>query len=241
MAQVEATFTFSPLEINFAPTGQRATQSFVVSNTGKKSAAIQIRMVKREMDIDGKDITTDADDDFIVYPPQMLVKAGERQTIRVTWVGNTPPNQELAYRIIAEQLPVDLTEITQTQGATTVSIKVLFAYIGSVYVVPPNVSPDVVLESSVCEPETDKAGKTSNKLLLTFANQGTAHAILNNPRLTLAPVSNPSNSVVLEAKQILEVAGKNILAGGKRRFSLPCPAGLPNGKLTATFDYYRGN
>jgi fimbrial chaperone protein len=238
-SQVETAFLFSPMLSNFAPAGQKANQTFLVKNTGKKSTAIQIRMVKREMDLDGKEINTNADDDFILYPPQMLVKAGESQTVRVTWVGDASPSKELSYRIIAEQLPIDLTEITQTQGNTTVSIKVLFQYKGSVYIVPPNVSPNVSLESAVCQVETDKAGKKDNKLQLTFANQGTAHALLTNLRLNLAPVGKESNPIKLEAKQLIGVNGENMLAGSKRRFSLPCPVGLPNEKLSGTFEYDR--
>jgi fimbrial chaperone protein len=240
-AQVEATFQFSPMLANFSPSGQKANQSFVVKNTGKKATAIQIRMVKREMDLDGKEINTDADDDFILYPPQMLVKAGESQTVRVTWVGEASPSKELSYRIIAEQLPIDLPEITQTQGATTVSIKVLFQYMGSVYVVPPNVAPNVTLENAVCQVETSKDGKKENKLQLVFANQGTAHALLSNLRLSLAPVGKESNPIKLEAKQLTGVNGENMLAGSKRRFSLPCPVGLPNEKLSGTFEYDRDN
>ncbi len=238
-SQVEATFLFSPMQSNFATSGQKATQSFLVTNTGKKATAIQIKMVKRQMDLDGKEINTDADDDFILYPPQMLVKAGERQTVRVTWVGNASPPQELAYRIIAEQLPVDLTEIRQTQGNTTVAIKVLFQYMGSVYIVPPNVSPNLSLENAVCQVETSKDGKKENKLQLTFANQGTAHTLLSNLRLNLAPVGKEANPIKLEAKQLTGVNGENMLAGSKRRFSLPCPAGLPNDKLSGTFEYDR--
>ncbi len=238
-SQVEATFQFSPLQSIFAVSGQKATQSFLVTNTGKKATAIQIKMVKRQVDLDGKEINTDADDDFILYPPQMLVKAGERQTVRVTWVGNASPTQELSYRIIAEQLPVDLTEIRQIQGSTTVAIKVLFKYIGSVYIAPPNVSPNVSLESAVCQVETDKTGKKDSKLQLTFANQGTAHAILTDLRLNLSPIGKETIPVKLEAKQLIGVNGENILAGSKRRFSLPCPAGLPNEKLSGTFEYDR--
>jgi len=238
-SEVEATFQLTPLSVQFAPTGQRATQSFLVSNTGKKATAIQIRMVKRQIDINGKEINTDADDDFILYPPQMLVKAGERQTVRVTWVGNANPAQELSYRIIAEQLPIDSSEIRQAQNGTTFTLKILFKYIGSVYIVPPNVSPKVSLESAVCQGETDKTGKKDNKLQLTFANQGTAHALLTNLRLNLAPIGKESNPVKLEAKQLTGVNGENMLAGSKRQFSLPCPAGLPNDKLSGTFEYDR--
>jgi len=234
-AQVEASYTFSPLQVTFAPIGQRATQSFLVTNTGQKSVAIQIRMVKRMMDLDGKENNTVADDDFIVYPPQMLVKAGERQTVRVTWVGNATSSQELAYRIVAEQLPVDLKEIRQTQGDTTVAIKVLFAYQGSVYITPPNVAPKLVLESAICEPSKSK----DSELVLTFANQGTAHALLTNLKLNLTPSENNSKPVTLIPKQLKGVSGENILAGSKRRFSLPCPSGLSNRKLTATFEYDR--
>jgi fimbrial chaperone protein len=237
----QSTFQLSPMLVNFLPSGQKATQSFLVKNSSKNSTAIQIRMVKREMDLDGKEINTNADDDFIFYPPQILLNAGESQSVRVTWVGDASPSKELSYRIIAEQLPIDLPETTQTQGKTAVAVKVLFQFMGSVYIVPPNVAANVSLENAVCQVETSIDGKKENKLQLIFVNQGTAHALLNNLRLTLAPVGKEANSIKLEEKQLAGVNGENLLAGSKRRFSLPCPAGLSNEKLSGSFEYDRNN
>jgi fimbrial chaperone protein len=145
-------------------------------------------------------------------------------------LGDPIPAKELAFRIIAEQVPVDLTELTQTEKGKSVTVKVLFRYVGSVYIRPEGVAPKLVLESA--SSQKDKAG--ADQLVLNVANQGTAHRLLQNIKVMVTAGSG--QSVILAGKQLEGVLNENILADSKRQFILPWPKELPVGPVTATFD-----
>jgi fimbrial chaperone protein len=228
-----AAFRISPLQMVFTPSGSGATRSFRVDSTGDQPVAVEIKMAKRQVNLDGTETQPSAEDDFVVYPPQMLLKPGTSQTVRVTWLGDPNPSTELAYRIIAEQLPINLPEVEQNQGGATIKIKALFRYVGSIFITPQKVAPKVVLEQAACQSGPGKA----NQLMLTFANQGTVHTYLSGLKLHLAPTGQESKVVHLAPEQLKGVAGVNLLAGSKRQFLLACPTDFPIGPVSATFEF----
>ena len=152
-----------------------------------------------------------------------LSPAGQEQAIRVQWIGDPAPAQELAYRLIAEQLPIDLGEAQEEGG----QMKLLVRYIASLYVVPDGAKPDVSLVSA--GPAADGSG-----LELVFQNAGSAHALLSDLVLT---ISGGGNEVVLTKDQLETVAGQNVLAGRTRHFVMPWPAGITPGPVEASFTY----
>jgi fimbrial chaperone protein len=149
--------------------------------------------------------------------------------VRVKWLGTPKPEKELAYRILAEELPVNLEKEKQT-GAR---INMLIRYLGSVYIVPKGAKADVVLESATAQ--TDAAGKRQIELI--FNNRGTAHSLLRDLRLK---IQVGDKTVELGPEALKNVAGENLLAGQKRRFVLPWPEGLPDGSVRVTFDFSKG-
>jgi fimbrial chaperone protein len=84
-------FKLEPIQVEFTPSGSLATQSFLFTSTGDKPVAIQLGMVTRESSLDGTEINTDADDQFLIYPPQLVIPPGEQQAVRVTWLGDPKP------------------------------------------------------------------------------------------------------------------------------------------------------
>ncbi len=227
-----AAFKISPPSMVFTPAGSGATRSFRVDSTGDQPVAVEIRMAKRQVSQDGTETQPSADADFIVYPPQILLKPGQSQTVRVTWLGDPNPSSELAYRIIAEQLPINLPEIQQNQGGLAVKVKALFRYVGSIFITPKNVAPKVVIEQANCQLEPGKA----KQLKLTFANQGTAHTYLSGLKLNLSSASQQGKAVNLLPTQLVGINGENLLAGTKRQFTLACPTNFPVGPISATFE-----
>jgi fimbrial chaperone protein len=219
-------FKLVPIRMEFAPAGRGANQAFRLENESSNTVAVQLSMLTRQMDLDGKETNAPAEDDFLVYPPQVLLKPNQVQTLRVKWLGTPKPEKELAYRILAEELPVNREKDTQNGG----KINFLIRYLGAVYIVPKGAKADVVLESAM--PRTDAAGKRQIELI--FNNLGTAHSILSDLRLK---IQAGGKTVELGPEALKNVAGENILAGQKRRFSLPWPEGLPDGPLQVTFDY----
>lgn len=219
-------FTMAPIRMEFEPTGRGANQAFRLENDSTNIVPVQISMLTREVALDGSETNAIAEDDFLVYPQQVMLKPGQAQTIRVKWLGNPKPQKELAYRILAEQLPVNLEKGKSRES----KINVLVRYLGSVYIVPKGAKADVALASATGQ--TDATGKHGIELI--FHNRGNAHSILSDLRLK---VQAGGKTVELGPERLPNIAGENILAEQKRRFVLPWPEELPDGPLLVTFDY----
>ena len=257
-------FRLVPISQDFAPSGKRASQLFRIENPDEKRIAVQISVATREMDMDGNETNVDASDSFIVYPSQLLVDPGETGTVRVKWTGDPNPASELAYRIIAEEIPLGDPEPGEEQGA---GIRIVFRYVGNIYVLPRGAEPNVVLVSASAESAPDG----SRRLVLVFHNQGTSHTILRNlslrftrrteaaagapaagdpaagdPTAVAPPGGDPpadppegTTVLVLDAERLAGMAGENILAGSRRKFKLPFPSELQEGDFDVSFSYER--
>ena len=178
-------------------------------------------MFARAMEPNGTDRLTPADDAFIVYPEQIVLMPGQDQSVRVQYMGDASPDAELAYRLVAEQLPVDLGG-GDPQGG---QVRLLVRYVASVYVMPDGVRPRAAVASA--RPVTEDGRR---QLELIVENGGTSRQILREPVLQL---SSGGRTVTLEGAALAALAGENVLAGARRRFLLPWPSGLDEGPLAA--------
>ncbi len=226
-------FKLTPIEMLFAPAGRGATQTFQITNAHNQPIAVEIRIAARDMKLNGEDVLRDAEDSFVVYPAQAIVLPGKSQTVRVQWLGDTAPKRELAFRMIAEQLPIDLDR-SPGDGAR---LKLLVRYIASLYVAPRGVKAKVVLESA----GRKTAPNGEAKLAVVLHNQGTAHSLLRGLTLNVTGQAPGGGkvSVALTAKQLGGMIGQNLLAGRRRVFRLPWPAKLSSGPVVVTFNYAR--
>lgn len=196
-----------PLYANLKPAGAAAEQVFRVKNTQDKPVAVQFKMTTREQRADGTENQQAADNLFMVYPPQAVIPANQTQKVRVQWLGEQAPNKELAYRLIAEQVPVKLEKAEKT------NVQMVMTLVGSVYITPDNIAEDLKVE---------QLRASGNQLQFRVTNQGTKHAMLNNLSIEL---SNGSESLKLSGAQVNGANGKNILAGASRDFTIPNPSG----------------
>ncbi len=225
-----ATYQLSPSGLTLEPSGSRSTGSFQVRSTGDEPVAVEIRVTERQMDLNGRETRPDAEDDFVVYPPQILLQPGQVQTVRVTWLGDPNPTNELPFRLMAEQLSIAFDEPEAEVTTAVVRINALYNFVASLYVAPRGVSPNVVLESA-----SHQNINGQDALVVQFHNQGTAHQLLTGLHLTLTPGAG-GQTVTLSPEQLQGISGENLLAQNQRQFTVPWPAGLPVGPVTATFD-----
>ena len=229
MAGEAHAFRFSPFRVKFTPAGQGANQLFTVENNTDQPATVQIRVMTREVDVDGAEKNADAEKDFTVYPAQVILKPHEQRSVRIQWMGNAALKTEKAYRVIAEQLPVNLDK----EQPTSSQVKFLTSYHAALFVTPKGLTHDVTLDFS----GTEKDAKGNKLLEMVFNNRGTQHALLRDLKLTVK--DGRDNEVTLMGEDELDgVTGEGILAGHKRRFLLPWPKDI-TGKLKSidfTFD-----
>lgn len=214
-----AAFRFYPIVQDFEPTGPGATQNFYVENTTENRIAVQIEIVTRRMDPSGAETHESAADEFLVYPSQIILDRGVRQTVRVQWLGGTSPEMELAYRIVAEQLPVNFEDSEEGGG----QIDIMFRYMGALYIVPEGVAPEVIVESATVVGD-------GRILRLVLANRGTSHTILRDLEVL---VSDGGRQMIIDGEGVAGVEGENVLAETRRVFELALPRRLPEGPVRA--------
>jgi fimbrial chaperone protein len=201
--------------VEFAPAGPKTTQTFLVENPTKEKIALQVEIANRKISEDGKEDYTQISPDFVIYPEQLSLEPGEKRNIRVTWVGNPKPEQELAYRMIASQLPVSLQKPTD-RADVKVNLKFILQYVASIYVMPEGVRSDLKVVSA--------KSLSNGKLELIISNDGLSRQFLEKALVSF--VGN-GKTVALNNKQMEPIRSENILAKSRRKFIIPLPADLP--------------
>jgi fimbrial chaperone protein len=221
-----------PIVAEVTTSGEPAEQSFRVDNPSGSPAAVEITVLKRSTTLDGEEVRESAVDEFVVFPEQMVLMPGESQLIRIQWLGQEQLTQELAYRVIAEELPVDFAGEQKQVVGTGPTVHLLMRYEGMLYIQPPLTRAHVELASSrVVDHEGEK------HLELVLVNSGNMHVVIDEPRVSIARQDGAVDLQETEVHQKLKV---NMLAGEKRRFLLRWPDGLDADELDVQF-YYKSD
>lgn len=223
MPSLEAlAYQVQPISVSLEATGRNSSRDVKIINGGSAPVAIQISMVSRQQNIDGSDRTQAAGSKFVVYPENMVIKPKSAQSVRIQWLGNPHVATEESYRFIIKQVPVKLRYANEAKN----SLDFHLTMEGALYIRPENAKSDIIVSSSNIQ------GK---QLDIVFSNKGTSHSLLKNIILTLR---QGSRTVNLRGKQIYQIEGKNVLAGARRRFSIPLPAGIQAGQpVSASLKY----
>jgi fimbrial chaperone protein len=166
----------------------------------------------------------------LCFPRQLNLDPGASQAVRVQYTGPAGIETERAYRIIAEQLPIDFSGGNRTSG-----INVLFRYEGSIYVRPEGAEPDLVLVEASRQFEEG----AFQGVRVEFQNRGTAHVIMDNMTLRLT-LTDPSGteiaSEVRTEEQLPVIGGTNILAGATLTEIVQLPEEWAQGILDVQYD-----
>ncbi len=225
--------SLEPLIQSFDPSSASGRiRTFRVSNTTDEPIAAVVRMTTRSVDENGAETRAEAENDFVVFPSRITLQPGTDQAVRVQYTGTGGLEVERAYRIIAEQIPVDFGGGSQQSGG---AINMLFRYIGAVYVTPPESAQNVVLADAERRPTED--GEVG--FFLRFENRGTRHAILGNLTVTLT-LSNTDgvrlDTLSLAPEDLKVLGGKNVLAGNALEETVVLPESWSSGIIDVTYD-----
>lgn len=205
-------FKFNPMtqEISLSQKQNRAVYS--IDNDSDKPIAVEISVKRRIMNKDGSEEHPAVENSLLsVFPEQMIIPAKDKRTIRVTWNGKEPLEKEEAFRVIAEQLPVNLNPDEKEAG-----IKMLLRYVAALYVNPGRTKADLKLKT------VDIQGEFVE---FHFENKGSKHQIINNLEITL---ENKDQKIILGEADLKNIWGENVLAQTQRVFRLEKKAKLKN-------------
>ena len=213
---VAQAFQLSPIARVMTPKGKEAIAEFRLINDAQDPIAAEVKIMKRTMSADGQDTLTDVTDEFSLFPAQTIISPSDIKMVRVQWLGNPDLTEESAYRIIAEQVPVNLEQKSKGRSA---QIQIMLKYIGSLYVRPEGLKSH--LQVVTAKVGSNKAGKT---LQLTVANKGKRHTLVKDVVLKVGEIE-------LKAEDLKGFAESNILAGVERTYQIPYPAKLGGANL----------
>lgn len=205
-------FRLEPMVLAVPVTEPRASGTFTVENNTSEKLAVGFQMRERHIDPEGKEERPPAAG-FLVYPEQLSLSPGEKRSVRVTWSGDKVPATELAYRLVATQLPVDFKK-----EKTGTNIKFLLEYVASLYLTPKNAKGRLrVVKQSV---------NAKGALELRIKNEGNAHELLEQMSVE---VKAGARSFTPPKEALAELRTGNILPGEERILRIDLPKGFPAG------------
>ena len=170
-------YDLQPIVIQLTPGGAGSSQNMTITNTHQVPIAIEVKAFKRNQRPDGSDELILDEEDLIIFPPQMVIPAGQSQTFRVQWVGESAPERELAYRIVTTQLPINF-DVPEVDGRSA-DLAVNYRYEAALYIMPPGVEPLAELLSA----RTVVAEDGTRQIELEIASIGSMRAIIEQPTL----------------------------------------------------------
>ncbi|MFN8370543.1 MAG: fimbria/pilus periplasmic chaperone [Bacteriovoracaceae bacterium] len=218
------------MSATFALTGRDASKLFELENDSNEKIAVRLSMSKRLMDEEGKETQPEVEDDFLIQPFHIVMDPFQKKAVRVTWMKGENFKDELAYRLIAEQLPIDMGDKAE-KNKRQANIKVLLRYVAAVYVDPGTTQSNV----TVVKQEHDSIKK---KLIITLNNSGNKHQILKNLKVKIKNGDQGETSI--EAAGLAGFIGENILAQSTRKFVIAVPNEIkklnPNFTVSIDFD-----
>lgn len=220
-------FKLSPMVVNFAPAGSKATQVLTLENNGSEKIPVQIEVFSREVDSKGEEVRK-ATEDFNVYPEQLVLLPNEKRNVRVTYTAGKNLSFEMAYRIVATQIPVDFKDRNAKAQTKRTSLNFLIQYVASAYVTPDGIAPKIVVKDSQLV-----SGK---KLRVNIANEGTAHKVLKAKFLRVLS----GKDKLIEVPSPAELDAVNLLAKTERTITFTLPKEIKadkSAKISAEFEF----
>lgn len=193
-------FRLTPMSDTLELSQKKKFINFQIENGSTESLPVQLTVKLRKMNEAGEDVLEDTKE-ISIYPDQIIVPGEQKRSIKVAWLGGDLKDEK-AFRIIAEQLPLELNKTKSKTG-----IKMLLKYVAALYVNPKDteakVSCEVVKGEFWCK------------------NSGNKHRILNFKSIDIDKVS-------ISQDELKRINGENILPGVQRKIKLSLPEKVKN-------------
>lgn len=205
-------FNFSPMSQTIEIGEGKKNAQFLIENESESNIAVELSVKERTMDESGKETLNDTKE-VSIFPPQVIVPPHEKRTVRVIYSGPVDIKVEKNYRVIAEQLGLNVDKKTKDKAG----IKVLMQYIAALYASPESGKPEIKVLS-----------QTSNgkEMVIVIENQGARHQLLNNPVLKYIHAGEKGE---IKGADLPGLPGENVLAGQKRTFRIETKKVIPVG------------
>lgn len=213
----------SPIELFVDSGNDDLTTSLKLENKTDKSMPVELKQFRR-LHQNGKENRV-ATDDFMIYPPQIILKPKSVQTVRLIWQGvdkkSKVIHEEVAYRILIKQVPLDLKVNETKKKKHQSALNILYEYVASVYVQPKKMNADMKIDVVT-------HNKANRKIEAHVKNVGNIHLLLSFYDF-FAKAKGFSTLVKLTPHS--DIAATNLLPGEVRKFEFAGAKELDNKKF----------
>lgn len=99
-----------PLVLRMETTGAGASTAISVVNDRNRPNTIELKLSRVALGETGApQLTPDAGDDFLIFPPIATVQPGRTQVFRIRWIGAEKLDRARPYMITTQEVPIDQT------------------------------------------------------------------------------------------------------------------------------------
>ena len=166
-------YRVQPMSYDLAPSGAGTQQTLRIENTRDFPLTLEILAYSIDFDETGAETYESAEDDFLIFPPQMIIEPGASQAVRVQYVGDPALEVSKSYRIRVEQIPVNVTG----GGSGAIGMAVSFSTLANI--VPNNEAPTLTVVDV-------SASETDGMWSVTMENEGDRYARLSRTTWNIA-------------------------------------------------------
>jgi fimbrial chaperone protein len=203
-------------------------------NNDTNPIALEVSVAKRKYTKDGTEILDDTNEDILVLPSQIILGPNESQFVALRWVGEADIKTEIPYRLMVENIPIDITSANVKQPVLSGQIKMTYRLVRGFYVRPegPISSMVTILNAtSMIKKSNDKTVAPQHSLQLNIVNKGDLHQIARSVTLSVsvyddATAKNPLQTVTINYTTNDLDGGINFLPKEERTVVLPWPKAL---------------
>jgi len=143
-----ASLRVDPFVVYIIPNTPSMSSVVQLTNVTDVQLPFEVTVVKRTV-VDGREVDVPADDDFVIFPPQMIIRAGETQTLRIQWIADHIPTRSDSYYVY-------VTQVAAQVDPNVTGVRVNYQFGISVHVVPPGTEPN--FEVAAVRPATNAEG-----------------------------------------------------------------------------------
>ena len=215
----------SPMVLEVTPSGRNSVARIELSNPADRDFPVEVTMMRGDISEDGELTLTPAEEDFLVFPAQIVVKPRSQQVLRVQYVGDPELAKSQIYYAAVRQIPVAF-EPGQTQVQVVVNFNVL------INIVPDGTRPDPVVEVIGPATRDEKPG-----VEIRVTNRGTRFLLAGNVPWDISGTGADGTPVKFRrsAEEMARAFGVGVVAPDKaRRFFIPLDQPLEPGTISAT-------
>ena len=192
---------------------------FKVFNTSPEPVAVNFS-VKKVLDTDNNKEKREATTVVKAYPTQFILNPKETKSVRVRYMNSRLPDIEEVYRIIAQELDIDVSEHKKEEtngGAIKTQIKMRFSYQGLLFVHKQNAKENLSIKTFI---------KTSEGIDIKVNNSGNASAIPFENKYNFI-VTVKGKEYILEINDLKGAEFRRVLAGKTNTFHLKNITSVP--------------